>query len=140
MVWYNQFHLPVPLENVQDGAYIVVELSKVVTNNTATATTTTASLSSNSGMGRHSTSRGSTHAAEKSNTSSGTVTTVAWFQLKIDKEALNTSVLTIPFLKPPIIRNPVAQTTTKADAHQGNMHSVAMVETTLYRRNGKEAW
>ena len=22
----------------------------------------------------------------------------------------------------------------------GNMHSVAMVETTIYRRNGKEAW
>lgn len=139
MVWYNQFHMPVPLENVQDGAYIVVELSKVITNTTAT-TTTTASFSSNSGGGRQSTSRGGAPAAEKNNSASGAVTTVAWFQLKIDKEALNTSVLTIPFLKPPIIRNPVAQTTTTADAHQGNMHSVAMVETTLYRRNGKEAW
>jgi hypothetical protein len=49
-------------------------------------------------------------------------------------------VLTIPFLKHPFTRQPVAQTTTTADAHQGNMHSVAMVETTLYHRNGKESW
>jgi hypothetical protein len=139
MVWYNQFHLPVPLENISDGAYIVVELSKVITN--TTATTNTASFSgTGAGSGRNSTSRSGAASAEKNNTASGAINSIAWFQLKIDKEVLNTSVLTIPFLKPPIIRNPVAQTTTTADAHQGNMHSVAMVETTLFRRNGKEAW
>jgi hypothetical protein len=29
VLWYNQYHLPVPLENVEEGAYITVELNKV---------------------------------------------------------------------------------------------------------------
>lgn len=54
------------------------------------------------------------------NTNAGTVSSIAWFTLKIDKQVLNTSVLTIPFLKSPHIRSPVAHTITTADAHAGN--------------------
>ncbi len=55
------------------------------------------------------------------NSNAGTVSNIAWFTLKIDKQALNTSVLTIPFLKAPHIRAPVAQTITTADAHAGTL-------------------
>lgn len=40
IVWYNQFHLRVPLENVDEGAYIMVELSKAITSATTGAATT----------------------------------------------------------------------------------------------------
>ena len=97
------------------------------------STTSTAQGSNRSSVSKHGSSGGGNNSA-----AAGTITSLAYFQLKIDKEVLNTSVLTIPFLKAPIVRT--GSTTTTADAHAGNMHSVAMVETTLYRRNGKDSW
>lgn len=136
VVWYNQFHLQVPLENVDEGAYLQVELSKAITNN-ANVHVSSPSVSAGQGSHRQSTSRAS---ASNTGGGGGAIASLAWFILKIDKEVLNTSVLTIPFLKHPIVRTAVPHTTTTADAHAGNMHSVASVETTIYRRNGKESW
>lgn len=142
LLWYNQFHLPLPLENVPEGCYLVVELSRVVTNTTPAGQNSSHSMSSSRASQSQGSHRNSTTTGKSSgdNSSSGGITSLAWFVLKIDKEALNTSVLTVPFLKPPFIRQVMTNTTTTADAHQGNMHSVATVETTLYRRNGKDKW
>ena len=78
-------------------------------------------------------------ASNKSNAAAGSVESIAWFQIRIDKQIINTSVLTIPFLKPPIVRMQPGQANTSAYAHAGNVHSVAAVETTIYRRNGKDS-
>jgi len=133
VLWYNQCHLQMPLESIDEGAYIVVELNRANTAGASRDSTSSAAPGQRTSVSRHSSS-------STANTNAGTVSNIAWFTLKIDKQALNTSVLTIPFLKAPHIRAPVAHTITTAEAHAGNMHSVAMVETTIYRRNGKAEW
>jgi hypothetical protein len=223
VLWYNQYHLPVPLENVEEGAYITVELNKVsrsqflakpvqevamrlilnapicVTGYRGERSAAVYAQPVGAGEpepppvvfqrrgGQGGRRRGQSHQPRlvRAQGMSPVVPCSNWRSavqrtqefaacelgtrsllwrlepgdsayllrllltgpcyhslccFQIDKEALNTSVLTIPFLKHPFMRQPVAQTTTTADAHQGNMHSVAMVETTLYRRNGKESW
>ena len=151
-----------PLESIDEGAYIVVELNRANTAGASRDSTSSAapgefiisfaicffwqkvlnifvpctiqftavelfyhaitvfwlpplcllSTGQRTSVSRHSSS-------SNANANAGTVSNIAWFTLKIDKQALNTSVLTIPFLKAPHIRAPVAHTITTADAHAG---------------------
>jgi len=108
--WYEQFHLQIPLDNLEDHAYAVVELvRKVLSTAKAGAVEDTAAPSAN---------------------------VIAWTKITLDRDIINSETKTLTFYMPPMVDESIGTATAGAGAGQSQptVHSTMEVELMISRR------
>lgn len=78
-LWLDTFHMQIPLDNVEDGSYIIIQLLRCSAAAAAAA------------------------AAMGLATNEESTECVAWLRINLDKNAVDSEVLSLPFRKPPYV-------------------------------------